>query len=62
MGWGYGGLVKLILIRERIIVPLYRQFVVYPGVAGVEEGAVVEDIQILAGRTAGLEVRLYAPF
>ena len=27
------------LSRERIIVPLDRHFVVYPGVAGVDEGA-----------------------
>ena len=51
-----------LIIRERIIVPLDRQFIIYPGVSGVDEGAGEEDIQILAGWTAGLEVRLYAPF
>ena len=30
---------------ERIIVPLDRRFVVYPGVAGVDEGAGVEDVK-----------------
>ena len=35
--------------RERIIVPLDRQFVVYPGVAGVDEGAGVEEVFLIKG-------------
>ena len=30
---------------ERIIVHLERHFVVYPGVAGVDEGAGVDDVE-----------------
>ena len=32
-------------IREGIIVALDRRFIVYPGVASVDEGAGVEDVK-----------------
>ena len=34
------------LWREGIIIPLDRHFVVYPGGAGVEEGASVEEVSL----------------
>ena len=35
---------KLVLFWERIIIPLDGQFLVYPGVAGVDEGAGVVEV------------------